>query len=956
MIITLEELVMARQTGETLREQGFDPSVVLKPQQVIPQNKIKAQDGLEVKEQVEVKAQGEELPQLKVLGVPIPKKMFGINVGTQAAESYGGSSMDEDIYDPKKHKMKPSEMRNLIKQITMKGMMLKKEDKEIVDLINATVAKAGYTNTELSANKIKAEAIKGYELYNTDQPNPFPAYKLISSIIGGTAGNIVGARQGAKIGASIGRFGGPWGMLAGGMIGGSLGYVGSLLGYELTLNNLNRKGMLYTPTYNELGEFIGNRKGINRPTQEQLTDYLKHEAKIDAMFQAGFFAARPIFKGLGYGVRNVVGGVGGKELAVARQIKEATGITPSISDVSRYEIVRAMPQVIGRLPFFRRPFIKHTSAKQQQLFNTAKEKIFLNGPTFTLADLGHDMSAVRERITKEIAQSVDSKYNAWYEALGDNPAIIWNSAKAKAKEGAKWMENLGMPPEDLYKNSLYRKLTNYGGTAEGSVWKAGAPMTAEQWKQMRLGFTQDVLYNKDLSVEMKGVARNVLRGMEEDMANLVKANPTLYKNADVLLKEADQSFKNMMILFGDPTVKALGKNSKFAYVNQIKQPGTKYANELLDSALKDFRSPEAMERLHQILGDQMFGRVMKTKLIDAFQNSFTKSTTKPGLTNIGDDFFENFDDLTFDSVAFKRALGLDEAGKPLKRRLDALTKGLDLGSGGEAKLPTAQELLNFADGAGTFFNGKNMNISTFLTRRAALGGTDSLVRAIIPAAQVAGTAKGAMVSPMATLLGIAAIYKSAQILARPMVTDSFTEAFKKWAKAGAVTGGNLGDGIITGTKAYEAAVLASQRALRELFRSNPDIPNQLDNQFNYIQTRSKAGEIAQEQINEMKKLSTEDINDAINGILGEDAEQKLEGQGMIIPGARVGDKTVPVDQPANITPINTPDITPASTINNLSAKNNKVMFNPTRINQNSRLALAGNDPLLQGIAMNNRKI
>ena len=74
-------------------------------------------------------------------------------------------------------------------------------------------------------------------------------------------------------------------------------------------------------------------------------------------------------------------------------------------------------------------------------------------------------------------------------------------------------------------------------------------------------------------------------------------------------------------------VKALGKDSKFAFVNAIKQPGTKYANELLDSALKDFRSPEAMERLHQILGGEMFGRVMKAKLIDSFQNSFTKWKT-----------------------------------------------------------------------------------------------------------------------------------------------------------------------------------------------------------------------------------------------------------------------------------------------------------------------------------------
>ena len=69
--------------------------------------------------------------------------------------------MDEEIYDPKKHKMKPSQMRELIKQITVKGMMLKKDDKEIMDMINSTVAKSGYTHNELAADKIKSKiAIK----------------------------------------------------------------------------------------------------------------------------------------------------------------------------------------------------------------------------------------------------------------------------------------------------------------------------------------------------------------------------------------------------------------------------------------------------------------------------------------------------------------------------------------------------------------------------------------------------------------------------------------------------------------------------------------------------------------------------------------------------------------------------------------------------------------------------
>ena len=135
------------------------------------------------------------------------------------------------------------------------------------------------------------------------------------------------------------------------------------------------------------------------------------------------------------------------------------------------------------------------------------------------------------------------------------------------------------------------------------------------------------------------------------------------------------------------------------------------------------------------------------------------------------------------------------------------------------------------------------------------------------------------------------------------------------------------------------------------------MPNELGNRFDMLQFRTKGLNVGKEQLEEMKSLTTGEMNEAINSILGQNAEETLEGQGMIIPGAKVGDRTIPVDQPANITPINTPDIAPEpSTMNNLSATNKTKMFNPTRINQNSRLALAGNDPLLQGIAMNDKRV
>ena len=97
---------------------------------------------------------------------------------------------------------------------------------------------------------------------------------------------------------------------------------------------------------------------------------------------------------------------------------------------------------------------------------------------------------------------------------------------------------------------------------------------------------------------------------------------------------------------------------------------------------------------------------------------------------------------------------------------------------------------------------------------------------------------------------------------------------------------------------------------------------------------------------------------------------------MIIPDAKPGQTYVP-DASENVKPIVSPEVNapPVVTNNSLSAKN-RVVNNPNNIinrgvntvnpaftagmkpmnvNQNSRLALAGNDPLLQAIAMKDRR-
>ena len=68
-------------------------------------------------------------------------------------------------------------------------------------------------------------------------------------------------------------------------------------------------------------------------------------------------------------------------------------------------------------------------------------------------------------------------------------------------------------------------------------------------------------------------------------------------------------------------------------------------------------------------------------------------------------------------------------------------------------------------------------------------------------------------------------------------------------------------------------------------------------------------------------------------------------------------REVPEIKP-NVMPNNVPEINPGSIPTNTPVQPNNtgglnVMNN--KINQNSRLAIAGNDPLMQAIAMNNRR-
>lgn len=99
-----------------------------------------------------------------------------------------------------------------------------------------------------------------------------------------------------------------------------------------------------------------------------------------------------------------------------------------------------------------------------------------------------------------------------------------------------------------------------------------------------------------------------------------------------LLNKADQSYSDMVVLFGTPAAKSLGADSKFAFQALIKQPGSVESDRLFNTVFRDFQSPDAVKSMRRLMGDEMFAKGVKAKLLQSFEDSFILSKAdKPGI-------------------------------------------------------------------------------------------------------------------------------------------------------------------------------------------------------------------------------------------------------------------------------------------------------------------------------------
>ena len=271
-------------------------------------------------------------------------------------------------------------------------------------------------------------------------------------------------------------------------------------------------------------------------------------------------------------------------------------------------------------------------------------------------------------------------------------------------------------------------------------------------------------------------------------------------------------------------------------------------------------------------------------------------------------------------------------GKSLEVKGSALEEALNI-AGKNIEIPDAKKLLAFANAADTFFNGKNLNMSQFLARRTMLGGAGAFATAVLP---IAGAATVGGASIPLTLLGLIASRKMGYLISSPMALDAATKAMEASAKS--ATNIFVKPGL---KRPLPISNRYALEAIETLYKQFPELPGELDNEFNRLQAQTNESDpLAKDlYLQSQEQLDSLGTMDAVDQYL----DKRYRDKGLIVPQIFGTQKEAP--QSIEPTSFEVPAQAVAPDVGTVAE-----IETPQKLNPQSRLALAGDDPLMRAIA------
>ena len=522
---------------------------------------------------------------------------------------------------------------------------------------------------------------------------------------------VVGAIGGGILGTKVSRAPGPLGVLINPATGAfTFGLVGAVTGAvapETALTVAEGAGLVPAGTRAKLGL-----------SSEDLRTVIEGEALLEVATFGGISALRltgrgaaKLFTGLNKATAETA------ERAAQREI----ALLPV--QVGKGQLARGYIAVIGRFPWIGSPIRKAAQKAEIETIQSLHKTAERVGPISAWTDISESIFSDAKTLLKKVNDSFSVRYeDIWRQADELNVTVTPDATLDKASEILAKIEK-GAPVDASGKTTsagpalekvsefIKTEILPLRGTVDDATTTAS--QTLRQMDGLLTKLDQEIAsfepgqkrFANSLMVQLR-------QSVQLDMVGNLKGTAGDVIRAE--LKAADTEFSHTMSqIFETSTA------NKFASVKKrgLRAIGaeklTRTPIDQLSRVVVKLESPQAIDELARLVSKDTMQAITSTTVDDAIVASQKKGR--------------------FNADTFTKRLGLDNLDSPKAKALEKLLE--------HSENPlTVKEFADFAEAARVISDVEIPNVSTFIARRATIGGVKAILTGIIPGLALAGGA------------------------------------------------------------------------------------------------------------------------------------------------------------------------------------------------------------------------
>lgn len=507
--------------------------------------------------------------------------------------------------------------------------------------------------------------------------------------------------------------------------GATLGMLAAQVAPEMTMEAGEALGVLDPGTR--------ERTGLS---PEQLNTVVEGELLLDMATAGGFSILRT---GGRLGARLLTGaGREGRELAEAGARQ---GIEMMPVQVGDRKIGRMFVSVMGRFPWIGSSIVKRGEASEQALKEALRGVPINIAPLRATTDISDMIFRDATATTTRIHDMMSAKYNAlWARADELGVAITPRSVLAKGDEILRKIqaetpafiddatEATAGPALEKVRSFIRNDILPMRGPMEG-VPGVRSQTRRQTFRQMD-GLVTKI--DQEIAALEPGQRRWALELMNQlrQAAQFDSITNVRGQNAKIIadeMKALDTEFSHTMHqLFETATAKRFGTVQRRGLRGVTTDEATRTNIDQLARSVVKLDSPDAMEELHRLVTPETY-RAMSAQVV----NDALADSMKAGANNT----------VQFVPDLFAKRLGLETFGEiPIAGRRQAIETMLEK-AGSPIKITHLDELNRVAQKMSSL---DIPNVSSFIARRAGIGGLRAIINAAIPGLVIAGGASYAV--------------------------------------------------------------------------------------------------------------------------------------------------------------------------------------------------------------------